>query len=206
MKIIKCLFASALLIFTSSLLAEEQSDITNLSSEELTSAYISDDLFIYMLAGSGKNYRILGTIIAGDEIQLTGKVENGYTQIVDSKNRTTWVESQYINDTAGLRFVVAELNGKLATNEEANQQTLNQLDSANVEIEQLSQQTKQQNVELANLKQQLINTQSKLKNQDMDTKKEWLFIGAIVLAIGLILGLIIPRLPMRKKASMQNWK
>ena len=142
MKIIKCLFASALLIFTSSLLAEEQSDVSTASPEKLTSAYISDDLFIYMLAGSGKNYRILGTIIAGDEIQLTGKIENGYTQIIDSKNRSTWVESQYINDTAGLRFVVAELNGKLAINEETNQLTLNQLNSANAELEQLSQQTK----------------------------------------------------------------
>ena len=39
--------------------------------------YISDELFIYMHAGPGTNYRILGTVIAGSDVKITGAVENG---------------------------------------------------------------------------------------------------------------------------------
>jgi SH3 domain protein len=45
-----------------------------------------------------------------------------------------------------------------------------------------------------------------LKDQDTNIKKEWFFNGAIVLVIGLLLGLILPRLAARRKGSMDNWK
>jgi len=206
MKIIKCLFASAVLCFSSSLLAEETTIPEVSSNEQLTSAYISDDLFVYMLAGPGKNYRILGSITAGDEIKLTGTVENDYSQIIDSKNRTTWVESKYVNKSSGLRAVVAELNGKLASSEDGGMLLSEQLTNAQNKITELDQSQQELNKELNQLKQQLSVSQEKLGNQDTDLKKEWFFNGAIVLFIGLILGLVIPRLPTRKKAAMENWK
>jgi len=206
MKIVKCLFASAILCFTSSLLAEETISPVDSSFDNLTSAYISDDLYIYMLAGPGKNYKILGSITAGEEIKLTGVEENDYSQIVDNKNRTTWVESKYINQSTGLRVVIAELNGQLTNREDGNMQLTGQLTKAKNEIKMLSQSSKSLTNELNLLKQQLAASQGKLANQDTDLKKEWFFNGAIVLFIGLVLGLIIPRIPVRKKASMQNWK
>jgi len=206
MKIVKCLFASAILCFTSSLLAEETVSPVDSSFDNLTSAYISDDLYIYMLAGPGKNYKILGSITAGEEIKLTGVVQNDYSQIVDNKNRTTWVESKYINQSTGLRVVIAELNGQLANREDGNMQLTGQLTKAQSEIKTLSQSSTKLASELALLKQQLAVSQESLANQDTDLKKEWFFNGAIVLFVGLVLGLIIPRIPVRKKASMQNWK
>ena len=73
-------------------------------------------------------------------------------------------------------------------------------------IAQLTQTQKALNSELSKIKQQLSINQDKLGNQDTDLKKEWFFNGAIVLIIGLVLGLLIPRIPIRKKAAMENWK
>jgi len=174
--------------------------------ENLTPAYISDDLFVYMHAGPGNNYRILGSINAGDEVRITNEVNNGYTQIIDEKNRTTWVESKYVSITPGLRVAIAELNSKLASSEVNSQQASADLIQVQNEMSQLDQQTSQLNAEITTLKQQLALTESKLSNQDLDLKKEYFFNGAIVLAIGLIFGLIIPRLSVRKKGSMENWK
>jgi SH3 domain protein len=39
----------------------------------------------------------------------------------------------------------------------------------------------------------------------MNILKEWFFTGAIVLGIGLILGLILPKLFTRKRNTMQSW-
>ncbi len=176
------------------------------TDENLVTAYISDDLFIYMHAGPGNNYRILGSINAGDEVKLSGEEDNGYTQIVDNKNRHTWVESKYVSTTPGLRVVIAELNTKLANNEDNNQQITSDLTLAQSEITQLTEQAELLNGEISSLKTQLAQTQSKLSNQDLDLKKEYFFNGAIVLGIGLLLGLIIPRLSLRKKSSMESWK
>jgi SH3 domain protein len=204
MKLIKCLLAS--LLFISSFLTYAEEETTQTTEENLTAAYISDDLFIYMHAGPGNNYRILGSINAGDEVAMTGEIANGYTQIIDNKNRETWVESKYVSTTPGLRAAIAELNSKLASNEDSSLQISSDLTQANSDISQLTANNNQLTSEISSLKKQLAQTESQLSNQDLDLKKEYFFNGAIVLAIGLILGLVIPRLSARKKGSMESWK
>jgi len=169
-------------------------------------AFITDELFIYMLAGSGKNYRILGTINAGSQIKLTGLSENNYTQIIDENDKKTWIESKYIVEQPGLRFVVAELNAQLAGATELNSQLDSQLNNVKANISNLNDKNSQLNTEIATLKNQLATSQSKLKTQDTDVQKQWFFTGAIVLGIGLILGLVIPRLGGRRRGNMDSWK
>ncbi len=203
MKINKCLLVGLLALYSIVTQAEE---ITPPTEEKLTTAYISDDLFIYMHAGPGNNYRILGSINAGDEVEITGSIEGDYTQIVDNKGRTTWVESKYVSTTPGLRTIIAELNSKLADSEDINKQAASSLDNSQNEIEQLRNNTKQLNSEISALKQQLVKTEAQLSNQDLDLKKEYFYNGAMVLAFGLLLGIILPRLSARKKGSMESWK
>ena len=198
MKLIKCLFASAFILFTPLLLAEETTDT-------LQSGYISDDLFIYMHAGPGNNYRILGSINAGEEVKLTGQVENDYIEIVDNKNREAWVENKYINTTPGVRNEVNRLKARLASNTDVNDGLTSQLTKAKNEIERLNTETKSFELKVNKINQELEQTKAKIQNQDLELKKEWFFNGAIVLVIGLLLGLIIPKISGRKRSSMDNW-
>lgn len=204
MKLIKCLLAS--LLFISSFISYAEEETTQTTEENRIPAYISDDLFIYMHTGPGNNYRILGSINAGDEVALADETANGYTKIIDNKDRVTWVESKYVSTTPGLRAVIAELNSKLASNEDSSLQISSDLTNANNNITQLTDQNSQLTSEIASLKKQLAQTESQLSNQDLDLKKEYFFNGAIVLGIGLILGLVLPRISTRKKGSMESWK
>lgn len=172
----------------------------------LTDGYISDELFIYMHSGAGNNYRIVGSINAGTQVKLTGEQRNGYTEIIDDKERAAWVEDKFVSEKPGLRFVVAELNGQLAENADIESTLKSQLDEQQVRLTD----AESKNVELTNqitaLESQLSTTQAKLSSQDLDIKKEWFFNGAIVMGIGLILGLLLPRLASRRKSSMDSWK
>ncbi|MCH2055754.1 MAG: TIGR04211 family SH3 domain-containing protein [Thalassotalea sp.] len=172
----------------------------------LTDGYISDELFIYMHSGAGNNYRIVGSINAGTQVKLTGEQRNGYTEIIDDKERTAWVEDKFVSEKPGLRFVVAELNGQLAENSDIESTLKSQLDEQQVRLTD----AENKNVELTNqitaLESQLSTTQAKLSSQDLDIKKEWFFNGAIVMGIGLILGLLLPRLASRRRSSMDSWK
>ena len=167
--------------------------------------YISDELFIYMHAGPGTNYRILGTVIAGSEVKITGSQDNGYSEIIDDKNRATWVESKYVTTQAGLRFIVAELNGKIATNSDFASQLDGEVNGLNSQVTLLTSDKKKLTAELKQLTTTLAETRTKIKDQDTNIKKQWFFNGALVLGIGLILGLILPRFFTRRKGAMENW-
>jgi len=199
MKSIKGLFVGLALSLSFPLLAEE-------APANLASGYISDDLFVYMHSGAGNNYRILGSINSGVEVKITGKHENDYSEIIDDKNRNVWIESKYVSLKPGLRFVIAELNEKLANTATGSDNLSDELNAAKSNIEKLTKERITLNNEISQLNKTLIATQSKLKDQDTNIKKEWFYNGAIVLVIGLLLGLLIPRLTVRRKGSMDNWK
>jgi SH3 domain protein len=199
MKIIKALLVGLVLSSSSPLFAED-------SPTNLSSGYISDDLFIYMHSGAGNNYRILGSINSGTEVKVTGKNENDYSEIIDDKNRNVWVESKYLSLKPGLRFVIAELNEKLANTSSNTDSMSEELSQSRNTIQNLSSEKAQLNNEISQLNKTLITIRAKLKDQDTNIKKEWFYNGAIVLVIGLLLGLILPRLTSRSKGSMDNWK
>ena len=167
--------------------------------------YISDELFIYMHAGPGTNFRILGTVIAGSDIKITGKVENGYSEIIDNKDRATWVESKYVTTQAGLRFVVDKLNEEISTSNNFTSQLDGEVNELKSKVNLLTNDKKALSIELKKLTDTLIQTQAKIKDQDTDIKKQWFFTGALVLGIGLILGLILPRFFARRRGSMDSW-
>jgi len=167
--------------------------------------YISDELFIYMHAGPGTNYRILGTVTAGSDVKITGAVENGYSEIIDNKDRATWVESKYVTTQAGLRFVVNKLNEEISDSSNFTSQLDGQVNELKSEVILLTNDKKELSIELKKLTDTLIKTQAKIKDQDTDIKKQWFFTGALVLGIGLILGLILPRFFARRRGSMDSW-
>ena len=200
MKFVKSLFACLVIFSAYSIQAEEA------APQELAQGFISDELFIYMHSGAGNNYRILGSIHSGTEIKLTNEEENEYTQIIDTRGRTVWVESKYVSAKPGLRYIIAELNEKLANIESVGADLDGQLNEANNNTEQLISDKKKLNSEISSLNTELTEVKSQLKDQDMNIKREWFFNGAIVLIIGLVLGLLIPQLTARKKSSMDSWK
>jgi len=176
------------------------------AQESTTQGYISDELPIFVHSGPGKNYRILGTVTSGSEIQITGNNKDNYSEVIDDKNRTIWLESKYVTSQPGLRVIIAQLNTKLADLEGNSNSVSENLLRANKKLDQYSSEKTKLNNEISVLNKTLSEVKSKLKDQDTNIKKEWFFNGAIVLCIGLILGLIIPRLSSNKKSNMGSWK
>lgn len=202
MKVIRMLFIGALFLIIAPVFAQ---DVEQNTQSTTASGFISDDLFIYMHSGAGKNYRIIGTINAGTQVKLTGNTANDYTEIRDENNKTSWVESQYIAEKPGLRFVVAELNSQIASAGDNNSQLDAQLNQLKDTINNLTEQNTSLKNEVLTLNTTLVSTQSKLKDQDTNIKKQWFFNGAIVLGVGLILGLVLPRLFTRRRSKMDSW-
>ena len=167
--------------------------------------FIIDDLSIFMHTGPGTNYRILGTINAGSEIKTTGKSDKGYSEIIDNKNRKTWIETKYLTAKPGLRYVVAELNGKIASSSDYTNQLDGEVNQLRSSVEILSKDKEKLSIQLTQVDQQLKVTLTKVKDQDAKILTQRFYNGAIVLGVGLLLGLIIPKFFARRKSSMENW-
>lgn len=177
---------------------------TQAQETETTKAYISDNLFIYMHAGAGTQFRILGSINAGKEIQLTGEKENGYTQVINAKGKLGWVENKFINNKQSLRDVIAQLNAQLAQNAENEQESLSVLTEANNEVIALNTDNKKLESTITALNEELRLVKNTIKAQSNDELKQWFFNGAIVLGIGLLIGIFLPLL-FKKKTKKPSW-
>jgi SH3 domain protein len=174
-------------------------------SKTSKNGYITDNLSIFMHAGPGTNYKIVGSINAGSQIDITGNNTNDYAEIIDEKKRTAWVESKYISETAGLRSTVTELNDKVNKATDFTQQLDGEVNELKNIITNLEQQNNLLTKDAKKLNKALAETSSKLIGQDTDIQKQWFFNGAVVLGIGLILGLILPRIFTRRRGNMDSW-
>ena len=188
-----------LLFFTSLLSFAEEANTST------TAGYISEDLIVYMHSGAGKNYRIQGTVNSGEKVQLTGESSNEFSEIITDKNRTGWIESKHVSTKPGMRYVIADLNEKLATFQADKSDITQRFNEAVSEIDSLKSERSDLQNSISALNMDLTQTKSQLKNQDTSIKKQWFFNGAIVLGIGLLFGLVLPRLFSKRKSGMENW-
>lgn len=173
--------------------------------QQYDTGYISDDLFIYLHAGAGNNYRIIGSVSSGSEIQITGQQKNGFSQIIDNKQRTGWIESKHLSTEPSLRTIIAELNSKIADQSDVEQRLNAELATSKQVSAELTQDNQQLKNSIKTLEQQLAEVRSQVDNQDAEAKKQWFFNGAIVLGIGLVLGIILPHLGGSKRRKADSW-
>jgi len=174
--------------------------------------YISDELNTYVHSGPGNQYRIVGTLNAGDQVTLLSTNDSThYGQIQDSKGRTTWIPLDQLSDQPSLRTRVPALEQQVKTLTDK----LTNIDSS------WNQRTAEMQHKVAasdgiinglksenqKLKDQLIVADKKVNavNVQLDDKQrtiilQWFMYGGGVLGAGLILGLLLPHLiPSRKK-------
>lgn len=174
--------------------------------------YVSDELNTWVRSGPGDNYRLLGTVNAGEEVTLLqSNEETKYGQVRDSNGRTSWIPLAQLSTTPSLRTRVPDLENqvKTLTDKLTNidttwnqrtadmQQKVSQSDSVITGLKEENQQ----------LKNQLIVAKKKVDaaNVQLDDKQraiimQWFMYGGGVSGFGLLLGLLLPHMiPSRKK-------
>ena len=174
-----------------------------------SSDYITENLSTYMRKGAGDQFKISGSIQAGEKITVLDRKER-FVLIRDSRNREGWVLASEVSQTASpkelipqLQQQVQDLNGRLAKIDSDWQQRT-------VEIQRRSNESQKQTSDLLAEDAQLKREMEILKNKNrsletmQDSEKrsiaiQYFIYGGSVLVVGLILGLILPYLAPRRK-------
>ncbi|HAS5859015.1 TPA: TIGR04211 family SH3 domain-containing protein [Vibrio cholerae] len=179
--------------------------------------YIADKLFTYMHSGPSNQYRILGSIDAGEKMKLIEvNKESGYSHIADERGRTGWVESRFITREVSNTLRLPALEKEL---EEVKKLLANARQNADSEKAGLAESLELRNQQIADLERnyadiskQLTDSQSEIRElrAKLDTQKEDLLLkyftyGGGVAGIGLLLGLVLPHIIPRRKRHPAGW-
>ncbi|EGU49245.1 SH3 domain-containing protein [Vibrio ichthyoenteri ATCC 700023] len=179
--------------------------------------FISDNLFTYMHAGPSNQFRIIGSVNAGEKVNLVSvNKDSGYSQVVDSRGRKGWVSTSFITTQEGMSTRLPKLEKELTVvkeklanaNDIANREKEGLVDSLNTRNSQISELEKN----YGDMSQQLTASQTEVRNlrAKLDTQKDDLLLkyfmyGGGVAGIGLLFGLVLPHVVPRKRRSPNGW-
>lgn len=178
--------------------------------------YVSDNLSIYMHSGPSLQYRIIGTIEVGTPVStLQYNDKTKFMQVKSPTGRVGWVKSDEIQKQPPAKSLLPEIQkqyqesqDKLKTINDENQQAMSDTEQAIIDkdslIAQLDSEKRVLRETIADLEQRNMELDLLQDTKDERVKMEWLMYGGSVLFFGLLVGLIIPFLPRRKKRT-DSW-
>ncbi|CAG9000147.1 MAG: hypothetical protein CENE_02137 [Candidatus Celerinatantimonas neptuna] len=179
--------------------------------------YITNDLFIYLHSGPGNNYRIVGTANAGDKVnEIDYDSDSEYAQIQLSSGKEGWIEADKLTNTPSLQNRLTATQQKLKTTQQKlstiEQNSLQQTQNSDKQLKQLQQQLREEKSRTQALTKKLTNIMAdnkklsaKVNSFEQNIQMQWLIRGGIVAGAGLIIGLLIPYLPRRRKRNTERW-
>lgn len=176
--------------------------------------YITENLSTYMRKGAGDQYKISGTIQAGEKVTVLDRKE-GYTLIRDSKGRDGWVLSKEVSQTASPKDLIPQLQQKVQELSLKLKNVDSDWQQRTAEMQRRTQQASQQSNELIEVNAQLKREIEVLKNKNRDLETmqdaekreiiiQWFIYGGSVLGVGLLLGLLIPFILPRRRNN--GWR
>lgn len=186
MKTIKCLLLAVTLTFSLSLCAATR--------------YVSDDLFIYLHSGPSLEYRIIGTVQVGTSVAtLKYDIQNKFMKIKTSTGKIGWVKNEELQSSIPAQTQLPAVKKELV--EAIDNLTTKVQSNKELEILIVTLRKDKQILEKSILDLKTKNLELDLLQDTKDDriKMEWMLNGGGVLILGLILGLLLPLLPRRKK-------
>ena len=152
--------------------------------------YISDDLFTFLHSGPGRNFRILGSVVAGTRVtMLQQDTEKNFIEIIDDKQRTGWVDAEFISISKSVRELVPGLQQQVSETQQSLTQQQQNNDLLNQQIASLTSQNNNLQKKLSTIERENVTLSQTLADYDQTAQMEWFTRGGIMAVISLFLGI-----------------
>lgn len=185
------------------------------STQAFAADYIAENLSTYMRKGAGNQFKISGSIQAGEPVTVLDKKDN-FVLIRDSRNREGWVLASEISQTASPRELIPQLQQEVQTLTAKLKNMDSDWQRRTAEMQRRSQDAEKQSSNLfeenAQLKRELEIVKNKNRNLEImqDAEKrtiaiQYFIYGGSVLVVGLLIGLIIPIILPKRRSRNGGW-
>ncbi|SFH77097.1 TIGR04211 family SH3 domain-containing protein [Modicisalibacter xianhensis] len=197
MRKIKCLFACLTL------------SLAALESQAQEIRWVADDLETYVRSGPTNEYRIVGTLTSGDEVTVL-ETQGDYSRVRAPSGDEVWIESDQLQAERSVSERVPELQEKAETlstrlegiDEEWQDRVATMtetLQQREARIAKLESRNAELNQQASQAMEQIRGLQARLDTQEQDLLMRYFMYGGGVAGAGLVVGLLVPHLPRRRK-------
>lgn len=187
--------------------------------------YVTDELRISVRTGAGTQYRIVEVIDSGSRLE-TLETSGEWTQVRTEEGETGWVRSQYLteqpiaadrldtvrSDLQDANERIDELEDTLARTRADNEAARERIETLTGEKESLEGRLEEaeRGLELHDENERLTERTGELEQRVAELRKEaetlaerghreWFMIGAGVLLGGILFGIVVTRIPWRRR-------
>ena len=161
-------------------------------------AFIADDVQLFMHSGPSYEYRISGRIRSGEPIQILEQ-SGDYTKIRLETNKEGWVPTRYIAEGRSALEQLPLLQQSLNEREQQVKSQLDEIEILRARVDSLESENESFTEQVVKRDTEIRDLRFELQNMDQSNLMRWLTHGGIIALAGVILGLIIPNLPKRRK-------
>ena len=165
-------------------------------------AFISEDLYVFLHRGPSSQFKIVGTLTAGTPITVTARNDDsGYAEVSDDQGKSGWVETRFLSDSVSRRARLEEVERDLKKVPQSHEGAGAKLASYEEEVGRLKTDNDKLKSKNGVLESEVKRVQNELAASDQDYQMTWFRNGAVVLGVGLLLGLLIPRLSIPRRRN-----
>jgi SH3 domain protein len=169
--------------------AQSSTSDTVVTNEEQEIRYISDELFIFLHVGPGRDFRIVGSINAGTTISLLQvDREAGYAQIQDDRERIGWVESKFVSRTPSIRVALEKASERVETQQEELELMQKRMNSALDDLAESEQQKIALNRNLTKTLEQYAELERRIAQKGRSDQMQWFTRGTVLALISVVIG------------------
>lgn len=176
--------------------------------------WVSDSITTYVRSGPTDGYRIVGTLTAGEPVERL-ETSGNYSRVRDAEGSTVWILTSELQDSPSAQVRVPELEQQVAElsaeldgiNEQWESRTSAQreaLETREARIVELEANNQALDAESEQSRQTIRQLQARLDTQEEDLLMRYFMYGGGVAGAGLLVGLIVPHLP-RRKRKRDRW-
>ena len=181
------------------------------SSSFAATQYVTDNLSIFMHSGPSLEYRIIGSLVVGTDVNaLEYNEETKFMQVKTNAGKLGWVKLSELQQQPPANVLLPKIQKELAAAKNTlkrakgdHGQTLTAKDQEIIEKDKLIAKLKfeKKALEESVAKLESLNVEFDILKETKESRMmmEWLMYGGSILFLGIIFGLILPFLPRRKK-------
>nr|WP_297460277.1 TIGR04211 family SH3 domain-containing protein [uncultured Halomonas sp.] len=178
-------------------------------AQQDASHWVSDDLTTFVRSGPTDGYRIVGTLSAGEPVTVL-ETSGDYTQVRAESGDVVWIQSEKLQAQPSLNERFPELKEKVGTlsselsdiNESWEGRVAAMTETLGVRqarIAELEKRNAQLDSQFAQAERVIRELQARLSTQEQDLLMRYFMYGGGVAGAGLIIGLLVPHMPRRRK-------
>lgn len=181
---------SLILLFIS-IQTSAQTDVPS-ASQNSDTRFISDDLFIYLHAGPGRDFRLKGSIGAGSKVQLLQVDEDkGFAEIIDERERRGWVESKFVSRNPSIRAQLSVMQTAVNNKQADVEKMQAEVKAMKQNVSQSNRQKTTLNRQITEQLEQISSLNRQIEQRERMSNMQWFTRGSVLAIVSVVIGYLL---------------